>query len=140
METLPKNLSCGVVVVRREHDEWRFLLLRAWRHWDFPKGMREGDETPLQAAIREVREETLIEDLSFDWGEQYFDTGPYSRNKVARYFIACTETEPVTLPVNEEMGEPEHHEYRWVDLRTAHELVTARVASVLEWAEPKLRR
>ena len=35
------RLSAGVVVVRETSDGWRFLLLRAFNHWDFPKGMVE---------------------------------------------------------------------------------------------------
>jgi hypothetical protein len=67
----PRNprLSAGVVVVRPSEEGWRFLLLRAFNHWDFPKGMVEAGEQPLEAAIREVQEESLIEDLEFRWGE-----------------------------------------------------------------------
>src|SRR5262245_3642152 len=84
------RLSAGVVVVRETPDGWRYLLLRAFNHWDFPKGMVEPGEEPFAAAIREVREETLIADLDFAWGEGYTQTGPYSRGKVARYYIAKT--------------------------------------------------
>ena len=58
------RLSAGVVVVRPDGDEWLFLLLRAFRYWDFPKGMMEPGETPMQAALREVKEETGF-DISF---------------------------------------------------------------------------
>ena len=63
------RLSAGVVVVRPADEGWRFLLLRAFNHWDFPKGMVEAGEEPLAAAIREVREESTIDDLEFAWGE-----------------------------------------------------------------------
>ena len=46
------RLSAGVVVVRPSEEGWRFLLLRAFTHWDFPKGMVEPGEQPLEAAIR----------------------------------------------------------------------------------------
>lgn len=128
------RLSAGVVVVRAIGDSWLFLLLRAYTHWDFPKGMVEAGEEPLAAAIREVKEETLIDDLAFDWGETYTQTGPYSRGKVARYYLARTLTEAVTLPVIEELGRPEHNEYRWVEYGAAMKLVSPRVAPVLEWA------
>src|SRR6188768_2137818 len=68
------RLSAGVVVVRSTPPGWRFLLLRAFNHWDFPKGMVEAGEEPLAAAIREVREETLIDDLEFLWGEDHLET------------------------------------------------------------------
>jgi 8-oxo-dGTP pyrophosphatase MutT (NUDIX family) len=134
MEPKSSRLSCGVVVVRRADEGWAFLLLRAYNYWDFPKGMVEREEEPLRAAIREVREETLIEDLEFEWGERYRETGPYSRGKVARYYLASTCTSSVTLPVIEELGRPEHNEARWVDLRTALRLVSPRVRAIVDWA------
>ena len=132
----PRNprLSAGVVVVRQTAEGWRFLLLRAFNHWDFPKGMVEPGEQPLDAARREVREESLIDDLEFRWGEPSTRTGPYSRGKVACYFIATTRTEEITLPVNPELGRPEHSEFRWVDYDEAVQMVSPRVRPVLRWA------
>jgi 8-oxo-dGTP pyrophosphatase MutT (NUDIX family) len=129
-----QRLSAGVVVVRPTEEGWRFLLLRAFNHWDFPKGMVEEGEAPLAAALREVQEESLIDDLEFTWGESSTQTGPYSRGKVARYFVARTRTEGVTLPINPELGRPEHSEYRWVDYDEAMRLVSPRVRPVLKWA------
>jgi 8-oxo-dGTP pyrophosphatase MutT (NUDIX family) len=88
-----QRLSCGIVLARHADTGWMTLLLRAFHHWDFPKGIREAGEEPMQAAIREVAEETGITELSFDWGDRFFETGPYSRGKVARYFIAVTSEE-----------------------------------------------
>jgi 8-oxo-dGTP pyrophosphatase MutT (NUDIX family) len=134
MNARPPRLSAGVVVVRETADGWRFLLLRAFSHWDFPKGMVERDEDARAAAVREVREESLIDDLKFAWGNASTLTGPYSRGKVAEYFIASTETEEVTLPVSVELGRPEHSEYRWVDYDEAMRIVSARVRPVVQWA------
>jgi 8-oxo-dGTP pyrophosphatase MutT (NUDIX family) len=129
-----QRLSAGVVVVRAATEGWQFLLLRAFNHWDFPKGMVEPGEEPLAAAVREVREESCIGDLEFQWGESSTQTGPYSRGKVAQYFIASTRTIEVDLPVNPEIGRPEHTEYRWVSLDEARALVSPRVQPVLDWA------
>jgi len=132
----PRNprLSAGVVVVRPTEEGWRFLLLRAFNHWDFPKGMVEPGEEPLAAAVREVREESLIDDLEFAWGDTSTRTGPYSRGKVACYYVARTATAAVTLPVNPELGRPEHSEFRWADYDEAVQLVSLRVRPVLQWA------
>ena len=132
------RVSAGVVVVRRAEEGWLFLLLRAFNHWDFPKGMVEDGEEPLAAAIREVREESLIDDLAFAWGQDSTQTGPYSAGKVARYYLAETHTQPITLPFNPEIGRPEHSEYRWVDYDDAVELVSPRVRPVLKWAAQTL--
>jgi bis(5'-nucleosidyl)-tetraphosphatase len=138
MPTRPTRLSAGVVVVRETTDGWRFLLLRAFNHWDFPKGMVEPGEEPLAAAVREVREETLIDDLEFAWGDVHTQTGPYSRGKVARYYLAKTPTAAVTLTVIEELGRAEHNEFRWVDYGEALELVSPRVEPIVQWAAAKL--
>lgn len=132
------HLSAGAVIVRDSDDGTRFLLLRAFDHWDFPKGLVEAGEAPLAAAIREVREETTIEDLEFAWGEMFTETGPYSRGKIARYYLARTRTTDVSLPVNPQIGTPEHHAFRWVDQPTALELVSPRLRPVVSWAAEAL--
>jgi hypothetical protein len=47
-----EKLSCGIVLARRENDDWLTLLLRAYHHWDFPKGIVEDGEDPMHAALR----------------------------------------------------------------------------------------
>ncbi len=115
-----------------------FLLLRAFRHWDFPKGLQENGEEPLDAAVREVEEETTLTDLEFAWGEEYIETGPYSRGKIARYYLARTHSNAVSLPVSPELGRPEHNEFRWVDYDEAKRLTTPRVQPVIDWAARQL--
>jgi 8-oxo-dGTP pyrophosphatase MutT (NUDIX family) len=121
-------------VVRRGPVGWLFLLLRAYRNWDFPKGMVEPGEEPLAAARREVREETLIDDLEFEWGRIYRETVPYGHRKVARYYLAATGVERITLPVSAALGRPEHDEWRWVDRDTALSLTPARLQPIVRWA------
>ena len=127
------KLSCGVILVRRTDDGWVTLMLRAFHHWDFPKGIRERGEEPMEAAVREVGEETGVTDLSFDWGDRFFETGPYSRGKVARYFIAATGQKDVEMGISPETGEPEHHEWRWVTCDEAYDLGSPRVRSIVQW-------
>ena len=127
------RLSAGVVVIQAGRPR-RYLLLRAFQYWDFPKGMVEPGETPFEAAVREVAEETTLDDLAFDWGQQFMETGPYSRGKVARYYLAATGRADVELPVNPELGRPEHSEYRWVDYSQALALASPRLRPVVHWA------
>ncbi len=127
-------MSAGVVVVSLVDRKLKFLLLRAYRNWDFPKGLVEAGESPIDAAIREVREETTLDDISFDWGTVYIDTGPYNKGKIARYYVARSKEVHVQLPVNPELGTPEHHEARWVDYAKALTMVSPRLEPVMRWA------
>jgi 8-oxo-dGTP pyrophosphatase MutT (NUDIX family) len=133
-EVQRKTLSAGVVVLRHEPKGCRYLLLRAYQYWDFPKGLVEPGEEPKAAACREVEEETTLTELVFRWGERYRETGPYGHGKVARYYIAETPQIDVSLPVNPELGRPEHSEFRWMSYEEAMTLLSPRVASVLKWA------
>ena len=128
------KLSCGIVLARRAESGWVTLMLRAYHHWDFPKGIRERGEEPLEAARREVAEETGVTELSFDWGDRYFETGPYSRGKIARYFIAETTQKDVVLGPSPETGKPEHSEWRWVSFDEAYDLGSPRVRQIVQWA------
>ncbi|HWQ39053.1 MAG TPA: NUDIX domain-containing protein [Burkholderiales bacterium] len=130
--------SAGAVIFRRTPQGVRLLLLRAYRNWDFPKGEIEPGETPLAAAKRECAEETGLTDLDFRFGEAHQDTLPYAGGKVARYFLAETATERVTLPVSPELGRPEHHEWRWVSFDEAEDLLPPRLAIVLDWARARI--
>jgi bis(5'-nucleosidyl)-tetraphosphatase len=137
---MKQRLSSGVVVVRETGAGVRFLLLRAYRNWDFPKGLVEPGEDPLQAAVREAREEAALSDLAFEWGTDFIETEPYARNKVARYYVARTRAERVVLGVNPALGRPEHHEHRWVDLTEAFALTVPRLHRVIAWAASKVAR
>lgn len=127
-------LSAGVIVVRKEQD-WHFLLLRAYQYWDFPKGMVEKGEDPLQGACREVEEETTICDLSFHWGQEFRETPPYgSKQKIARYYLGQTQQKDIILPITEELGRPEHDEYRWCLQADCEHLLSERVKPIFQWA------
>lgn len=138
-----KIVSAGIVVVRMVDDEPLFLLLRSWNFWDSPKGRVEPGESDLEAAIRETGEEASIpkDKLDFKWGTQYHETEPYrkKKDKIGRYFVALTAQEEIELPINEELGKPEHEEYRWVTYDKAQEMTNARIGGVLKWANDKVK-
>ena len=134
----PLALSAGVVVARHDASGWRLLVLRAYRNWDFPKGMVEPGEVPLDAAIRETTEEAAISDLAFHWGDGYCETAPYGRGKVARYYLAETMQQFITLPISPELGRPEHDEWCWVSFDEAARLLPPRLQPILAWAQNQL--
>jgi 8-oxo-dGTP pyrophosphatase MutT (NUDIX family) len=129
-----QTLSCGFVLARPTATGCLTLLLRAWHHWDFPKGLCEQGEQPLAAALRELGEETGIREPEMAWGERFMDTGPYSRGKVARYYLARTNCADVVMGLSPATGLPEHHEWRWVSFDEAYDLASPRVRGVVTWA------
>ena len=129
-------LSAGLVPVLRDHH--LFLLLRAYRYWDFPKGLVEKVEDPLNAAIRELKEESGLVNPKFRWGESYIETERYSYGKIARYYVAQVAQEKIELRPNPISGRREHDEYRWVTYDEAAKLLVPRVKRVLDWAEALL--
>ena len=131
----PPRFAAGAVVVRREPGaEPRYLLLRVYRYWDFPKGELEAGEDPLAAARREVSEETTLRDLRFPWGPSFRETPPYAKGKVARYYLAESPSGEARIPVSPELGRPEHHELRWAGYEEARRLLGERLRPILDWA------
>jgi ADP-ribose pyrophosphatase YjhB (NUDIX family) len=87
--------------VFRRADEVEFLLIRdPYDNWGLPKGHIEGGETPQQAALREVKEETglcrleLVAQLpTIDW---YFrDRGKLVHKYCHFFLLQSTAGDPV---------------------------------------------
>jgi len=130
--------AAGVVVFRRTGAGIYFLVLRAYNNWDFPKGLVEPGEDQLSAAKREVKEETGLTAVEYPFGDEFRETVPYAANKVARYYLAETEEHDIELPVSTALGRPEHHEFRWVSLDEAEDLLPPRLSGILEWVKKTL--
>ena len=56
----PRRLSCGILILT-EQQELLLCHVTGQDHWDLPKGGAHEGESPLQAALRETREETGLE-------------------------------------------------------------------------------
>jgi len=56
----PRRLSCGILILT-EQQELLLCHVTGQDHWDLPKGGAHEDESPLQAALRETREETGLD-------------------------------------------------------------------------------
>ena len=88
-------------VVFRHADDVEFLLIRdPYDNWGLPKGHIEGGETPQQAALREVEEETGLRGLelvaqlpTIDW---YFrDRGKLVHKFCHFFLLRCATGDPV---------------------------------------------
>jgi 8-oxo-dGTP pyrophosphatase MutT (NUDIX family) len=108
--------SCGAVVFRWEEGTARFLLVknRNGRHWGFPKGHVELDETEQQTAMREVREETGLAVQFLDGFREMSTYRPYGKiKKQVVFFVACSTEGEVTIQASE------IDRFLWADYETA---------------------
>ena len=53
------KISCGIILATS--DGWLICHSTGHKHWDFPKGLIEGDEGYFEAAIRELKEEAGVD-------------------------------------------------------------------------------
>lgn len=113
---------------RLDRGEPRYLLIRdSYRNWGFPKGHLEDGEPPEAAALREVGEETGLEDLAIrglvdtiDW---QFRFRGHLIHKVCHFFLMET-ARSTTSPQRTEGITA----CRWMSFDDAERLVTYRNA------------
>jgi len=116
--------SAGAVVYRLTEDHTLlFLLLQAapGKPWGFPKGKLDPGETEENAALREIEEETSLNQLVLDEDFRLAIHYNYRRGrklvkKEVIYFLARAETAEVHISW-------EHVAFRWASLKEAFELV-----------------
>ena len=120
---MPKEKSCGAIVFKKQKDGIKYLLLHYEAgHWDFPKGNQEKKETEEQAAAREVKEETGIEDIGFVKGfretiKYFYKKGKETIYKEVVFFLAESATENVKISL-------EHIGYIWISYEDAYKKLT----------------
>ena len=129
--------SAGVVVIDKSGEVPTVLCVRAYSNWDFPKGHLEPGETHIEAAVRELEEETTLslQDVKLNGLKAPSVTyGSGKGKKTATYFLAdrTSDKSPV-LPVSEELGRPENDEFKWVPFTQLNSLMPARLVPVVTY-------
>jgi 8-oxo-dGTP pyrophosphatase MutT (NUDIX family) len=124
---MAKEKSAGAVIIHRGKQIEYLLLLQLGsrknkKHWDFPRGHIEKDETEDETIIREVREETDLIDIklypSFRESIKYF----FQKNgktifKTVTFRLAESRTKKVKIS-------SEHIDYIWLPYEQALDTVT----------------
>lgn len=120
--------SFGIIPFLNEKGTWKVLLIlhREGNHWGFPKGKANSGETPLDAATRELKEETglIVSDILRPraFTEQYqFRRKKQLITKTVQYFPALVQGE---LHLQEE----EIREAKWLTIPDALKQLTFREA------------
>ena len=111
----PMEHSSGALLFRQRDGRLETLLVRSFRgEWGFPKGHLEDGETPPDAAVREIREETgLSAEIREDFCIRVFYRIPGGRGKICEYYL-CDSFSGTETP-----QEGEILEIRWADTDAA---------------------
>jgi len=124
--------SAGIVVVRRFDDGIKVLCLKKFDGvFDITKGIIDAGESDIEAALREVEEESGIVNLKFEWG---LCSKSYGKGKV---YLASTDQD-ARIGTNPTTGKKEHESYEWLNFDDATRVVEKFLVGALIWAESEI--
>ncbi len=143
----PELLSCGGVIFRRTSTGGiEYLIVQhasRSRHWSFPKGAVEQNETEQECAVREIEEEAglprsklkIIHKLDRE-ATYFLQRGPKSPQKPKRVKFFLTESTGGLVQISAELVD-----HKWLNFREAvYRLTHDQDRDVLKEAERKLRK
>lgn len=111
-----REKCCGCILI---NDNKVLLIKQTQGHWGFPKGHVEKNETELETATREVKEETNLE-VEIDANKRYtmeYETDKGTLKQVVLFVAKCTGGEI-------KAQECEVKEIKWLDFDEAVKTIT----------------
>ena len=111
-----REKSCGCIITK---DNKVLLIKQTKGHWGFPKGHVEKNETEIETAIREVKEETNL-DVEIDANKRYtmeYVTDKGKLKQVVLFIAKCIGGEI-------KAQECEVNDIKWLDFDEAIETIT----------------
>ena len=137
---MPQEKSAGAIIFRMENGVPLYLLLHyPSGHWEFAKGHIEEGEDAQQAALREIKEETGIEDLQIIPGFKEYAKYSFKKSyglqgdakkkapwvfKLVVFYLAKTQTPQVNIS-------KEHQGFLWLPCQDAIKKITYKNAKEL---------
>lgn len=112
MKTVQGERACGFLLYKDDPRRYLILIKKKRSQPEFPKGKIEKGEKAMEAALREVYEETGIEEVEWQEGYQYEFTYSFQRGKKqikrkAIFFLGKVDQETIKLG-------HEHKEHLWL--------------------------
>ena len=94
--------SAGAIVFRKDKEPIYLLLHYEEKHWDFPKGHVEANETDIDAVKREVEEETGIKNIEIVKGfkekiHYFYKLKNELMSKDVVFYLSKTKTKQIKL-------------------------------------------
>lgn len=120
--------SFGVVPFIKQDGEWKVLVIlhREGNHWGFPKGKADPNETPLESARRELKEETGLNILELLVEKPFMEQYQFRRKreiviKTVHYF-------PARVDGDLQIQEEEIRDAKWLSIQEALQQLTFKEA------------
>ena len=122
-----QDFSFGVIPIYNKNGVPMFLLIQHQHeyggHWAFPKGHMEEGETEREAALRELKEESGVEDVVLDEKIEILEKYSFVQdekqiNKTVKYFLGFVNKEDV------DTSKGEIHDAIWLTYEEALSKIT----------------
>ena len=109
--------SAGFILCKKNGERKYLLLLHGSDYWNFPKGKLESGESEIEAAVRELEEETgitkikIMDEFAFSY-DYYFHAGGFEIKKLVKMFLAYYLGGDVVIS-------HEHRRFKWLTFNGA---------------------
>ena len=120
--------SFGIVPFLNENGTWKVLLIlhREGNHWGFPKGKANPGETPLEAATRELKEETGLSVIQILREEPLAEQYQFRRKK--EFIVKIVHYFPALIEGSLQLQQEEIRDAKWLPVSEALKQLTFREA------------
>lgn len=128
-----KPKVAGIVVYKMVNKKPFYLGLWTGDFYDLTKGHIDGNESAIEAARRETREESNVTHISL-----HSDVGVFNGGELVM-FVGKTSDTPFITP-NPETGEYEHMVAKWLPYEKIIKKIKPELADVIRWANKILSK